>query len=319
MRLIRFLAPVLLAAAGSVHAAPWWSAFHDATLNLVLASAAPNAPQLELQAQLADDYVRLRAYGVRLTTARVLAGALQRQQDLLGADSEDARKLATLSHEAQSRVAQFERLRAQSLEALAAHAAPQRTPQEWGTLLEPLLLDTRPLLPDFELPDTVSGLVLRRRADVAAAEAELARDGRSSGAEQLRLARYLQALATPITADAQPQPLLQKLLAPEDVLQQARRDVAQRLALLAAREHEAREQLALMQKLQPAYALVDQAWRQGKATELQALQAYTAMLMEQDRMAAMNGQLALAWIAWQAGIGGAGAADASDLLGASQP
>lgn len=316
-----FLASVLLAAAGAAHAAPWWSAFHDATLNLVLASAdeAPPAQRLQAQAQLAVDYVQLRAATSRLVTARMLADTLQREQQLVEAGSEEARRVAPLLQEAQARVQRFEQLRSGALAALAGHAAPRRSPEDWAALLEPVLVDPRPTLPDFELPRQVSGLVLRRRADVAGAETELARDGRSSGAEQLRLARYLQALATPITADADALPLPGLPQAPEDVLGRARSDVARRLAILTACERAAREQLALLQKLQPAYAQLEQSFRQGGVTAQQTLEAFSGLLVEEDRMAAANGQLALAWIAWQAGIGGAGDASTSELLGAGSP
>ena len=325
------LALACLARAPGARAEPtpgWWSAFNDATLNLLLAEAAPPAaatePQqallaLQLQADATAAYVLARVASVRLMNGRLLVDALQRQLDLLRAagaeDSEDARNAQQALEAAQARVAQFDSLRTASIALLAQRSGGTRSVALLSRQLAPALGDARLPVPAFDLPRELPGIVLRRRPDVAQAEAALSQSGRDTAAGQLRLARYLQALSAPITAaETANEPAAGTQ--PEDVLDSARQDIALRLAQLDAAVNAAKKQEATLLALQPQYLALRERFQRGEVREVQALGALARMLVEEDRLAATGGQLAIAWIAFQASIGGAGDASTSALLGA---
>lgn len=321
------LALACCAAIVPAQAGEWWTAFNDATLNLLVADApaaheSARAAALQAQATLASEYVQARLAGVRLVTAGILIGALQRQRTLLAGAANDPEAQQSiplvdqLLARARTRAAEFEQLRQASLQALARQAGG-RSPEALAALLQPALRDPRVPSPDFELPREVSGLVLRQRPDVAQAETELARAGRDSTIEQLRLAKYLQALAAPIVPD-DAAPEAGSGSSPEQVLDHARQDIAHRLALLLAQLEGAQQQSLHAQRLLAEYELVRRRYARGELSELKALQALTVTLVEDDRVAAARGQVSLAWIAWQQSIGGAGNARTEELLGATR-
>jgi outer membrane protein TolC len=311
--------------------AGWWSAFHDATLNLLLAEAAPAAvtePQealqaLQLQADATAAYVLARVASVRLMNGQLLVDTLQREVELLGADGKEASEPARAAQQAlqaaRARLPQFETLRASSIALLAQRSGGERTVAVLARQLAPALGDARLPLPSFDLPRELPGIVLRQRPDVAQAEAELSQAGRDTAAGQLRLARYLQALAAPIVADAGAEAQAQGASAQaEDVLESARRDIARKLGQLDVAVNAAKSQEALLLGLQPQYLALRERFQRGEVPEVQALQGMARMLLEEDRLAVAGSKLALAWIAFQASIGGAGRASTSDLLGATR-
>jgi outer membrane protein TolC len=309
----------------------WWSAFNDATLNLLIAEAAPaTAPEpqaalqaLQLQADATAAYVLARVASVRLMNGQLLVDTLQRELELLAEAGEEAGEPARAARQAlqaaRARLPQFEALRASSIALLAQRSGGERTGAVLSRQLAPALGDARLPVPSFDLPRQLPGIVLRQRPDVAQAEAELSQAGRDTAAGQLRLARYLQALAAPIVADA-------SVAAPaegvspqaEDVLEGARRDIARKLGLLDEAVNAAKSQEALLTGLQPQYLATRERFQRGEVPEIQVLQAMARMLAEEDRLAAASSDLALAWIAFQASIGGAGRANTSDLLGATR-
>jgi outer membrane protein TolC len=310
-------------------AAGWWSAFHDATLNLLLAETAPPAaavqPQqallaLQLQADATAAYVLARVASVRLANGQLLADALQRQLELLRADGQDGSEAVRDAQQAldaaRARLPQFEALRGASIALLAQRSGGTRSVAMLSRQLAPALGDARLPAPSFDVPRELPGIVLRRRPDVAQAEAQLSQAGRDSAEGQLRLARYLQALSAPIAPSAGEPADAAAGAQPEDVLEAARRDIASRLGRLDAAVAAAKQQEATLLALQPQYLALRERFQQGEVPEMQALGAMARMLVEEDRLAASAGQLAIAWIAFQASIGGAGNASASELLGA---
>ncbi|MCG2592335.1 hypothetical protein LZ009_06020 [Ramlibacter sp. XY19] len=333
---LRLLLPATLALACLVRApgaraeaAPvWWSAFNDATLNLLLAEAAPPAAAapplqallaLQLQADATAAYVLARVASVRLMNGRLLVDTLQRQLELLraggGPDGDAARSAQQALESAQARLPQFEALRTASIDLLAQRTGGTRSVAMLSRQLAPALGDARLPVPAFDVPRELPGIVLRRRPDVAQAEAQLAQAGRDTAAGQLRLARYLQALSAPI-APAEESIASAVGSQPEDVLEAARQDIALRLAQLDAAVQAAKQQEAALLALQPQYLALRERFLRGEVPEAQALGGLARMLVEEDRLAASGGQLAIAWIAFQASIGGAGDASANALLGA---
>lgn len=187
--------------------APWWMAFDDATLNLLVhaaqqrqAALAPlqNGPADPPAAQQVDDARRqaVASYlGVRVLSARWLAlnGVAQaalRQQQLLAASTpaderaagERAALMATLSQRRERVGLQQQALAADRDALLASLASLCGLPTaELGDLLAPLL--AQPQVPSFAsaVPSKLPRSILRARADVAAAEAAVLRQLRSGG------------------------------------------------------------------------------------------------------------------------------------------
>ncbi|MGZ5846234.1 MAG: hypothetical protein ACXWJJ_02060, partial [Ramlibacter sp.] len=221
----------------------WWASFQDAPLNLLLASvdrSARPADRLRLETSVATEYVSARYNTLRLITARELADTAQRRLELLqrsgGADDEALRQARQMAEETADRVDRFQALRADSLGRMAASLEGQ-SPQMLALLLAPALQDTRVALPSFEAPPQVPGVVLRHRADVAAAEAGLTLAGRVSAEDQLQFARYIQALASSIAPIAPAAGTVPVAIIGTDmgaVLDRAREDVGRKLWQLSA-------------------------------------------------------------------------------------
>jgi outer membrane protein TolC len=307
---------------------PWWWAFHDASLNLLLApiqaaAAADRTQALELQAQAAAEYVKARVYTVRGHTARTLRESAERQlkllQDADRGDTDAARFAAATVRQSAEREQQFAELRAASMGALAAALGGRYLAQELAVLLEPALDDTRLPVPEVDFPERVSGIVLRRRPDVMEAESHLALSARGSGSGQLRLAQYLQALSQEIGPDdaaAAPGEAQDGATAPERVLVRARFEIGAGLRQLATTNEVMTQQATYARDVQQKYDRIRQTFVDGTTSEVDILGALEDVLVEEDRLAATMGGAALAWIAYQQSIGGAGEARMSDLLGA---
>jgi outer membrane protein TolC len=314
------------AAAAAEAERPWWSAFHDASLNLLLApiqaTGADRTQALQLQAQATAAYVKARIYTVRGQTARAQREAAQHHLELLqdaGQDDTDiARLAAAMVRQYTDREQRFAELRTDSLSALAAAIGGRYPAQELAVALEPALADTRLPVPQVEVPARVSGIVLRRRPDVMEAESHLALSARASGSDQLRLAQYLQALSEeidPENAAAVRAPAPDAATAPEEVLARARVEIAVRLRQVARRNQVMTRQATHTREVQQKYEGTRQAFANGTTSEVDVLSALQGVLVEEDRLAATMGGAALAWIAYQQSIGGAGDARMSDLLG----
>jgi hypothetical protein len=323
--------PAALAADGVFDKAPWWAAFHDATLNLLLAatpaaSAGDRDLALQAQAGAVAEYIKARVYSVRLVTAQLLVRALEDQLALLrqgegATDAGEEGAAALLMQQASERAVQFERLRGESLAALAALGKVGATGLEQR--IAPALEQQQLPLPEFEWPRALPGIVLRQRSDVARAELALAQGGRGLGSGQLRLAKYLQALSAPIDDDqegprADDGETAAAALPAEEVLDRARRDIAGRLARVGAAVQAVEQQRANLDQLQQRYQSLRTGLASGDSAGVPALRALVHLMVEEDRMASASGSLALAWIALQAGIGGAGRATTSELLGATE-
>ncbi|HEY1226705.1 MAG TPA: hypothetical protein VGF26_05240 [Ramlibacter sp.] len=297
--------------------APWWSGSHDATLNLLLAAAdrsvaAPD--RMKRETAVAAEYFSARYNTLRLVTARELSAVARRRLDLIeragGAEDEALRQARQLAQEAADRVAPFEALRADALARLAG-LLDGYSPRTLSLVLQPALQDTRIVLPAIDVPQQVPGGVLRRRADVAAAEADLVLAGRVSSDDQMRFARYVQALSTAIEPQP-PAPAQEATTGTDigDVLERARVDVGRKVWQLLACMQAAREARKALDK---ADVQLREA-RDKDIGELEALDLQAQVLVAADRMAVAAGAVSLAWVAWQGSIGGAGSAQLSAVL-----
>jgi hypothetical protein len=320
----RFALGVLLAAsawhASAQQAHPWWQAFHETTLDLLLANAGPGgddrAQRLAFEARATSAYLKARVYSVRLETARVLVEVSAREMRLLEAegDSPELVRARLWLDECERRGHAFLVLRTESIAELAEALHDHPPAEVLAGRLQSTLSEPRLPMPDYALPEALSGLVLRQRPDVQAAEQALVVAGRDSASDQLRLARYLQALAQdirPEDRDVQPSAIEDDHLA--QVMQQARSEVAGRLAQVqeGGRRADAQlERVRLLARRQEAQSA------SGHVPEREALRAMREVLVAQDWLAVAVGVADLDWVAFQVSIGGAGQARLDELLGA---
>ena len=196
---------------GTGKAGPWWMAFDDATLNLLvhaaqqreagLATLRPSAMPGESGAELERDLVRRQVVGsyvgARVLSVRWLAlnglrDAAERQLQLLQAapapaaglraSAEHAATLASLRQRSERVQAQQQALADQRQALLKTLAELCGLPaDDLGDQLAPALSQTR--LPAFgsAVPPRLPLNIVRARPDVAAAEAAVLRSLRSSG------------------------------------------------------------------------------------------------------------------------------------------
>jgi outer membrane protein TolC len=272
---------------------------------------------VRLENAVAAEYVSARYNTLRLITAQAIAGLTSRRFDLLkqngGAEDETMRQARQQAGEAADRVARFEALRSASVARLA-HMLDGQSPRMLAAVLQPALEDSRLVVPTLDIPLHVPGVLLRRRADVAAAEASLSLTGRVSPHERLQFAQYVQALSSNIGPTA-PDSTHARAASDggdiEQVLESARADVAHKLWQLkdcAEAAAKAREDLdAADAQVRDAMAGRDA----GRLSELDELGTQARFLGAADRMAVAAGAVSLAWVAFQASIGGAGSGQLS--------
>jgi hypothetical protein len=297
---------------------PWWWSFQDASLNLLLAGAgrtAAPADRMRVETSVVAAYIGARYGTLRLVTAQALAGIAARRLELLrqdgGADAETIRQARLQVEESADRVARFEALRAASLANLAQFL-DGHSPRTLALLLQPALQDSRLVVPSLDVPRQVPGVVLRRRADVAAAEANLALAGRVSSHDRLQFAQYVQALSSsigPQPPDSRPQEEDGDDMA--QVLDRARDDVGHKLwQLIACLEAAGNARAAL--DAAEAESSQAMAGRSGQTlSELDELTVQAHFLVAADRMAVAAGAVSLAWVSFQASIGGSGSGQLS--------
>lgn len=187
--------------------APWWMAFDDATLNLLVHAAQhrqaalaalqhgpadlPAAQQVDqARRQVVANYLGVRVLSARWLALKGVEQATQRQQQLLAASTpageraadERTELLAGLAQRRERVGLQQQALAAERAELLASLAGLCGLPAaELGDLLAPLL--AQPQVPSFAsaVPSKLPRSILRARADVAAAEAAVLRQLRSGG------------------------------------------------------------------------------------------------------------------------------------------
>lgn len=217
-------------AASTEPAAPWWMAFDDATLNLLVhaaqqrqaaLAALQNGPADPPAARQVDDarreavasYLGLRVLSARWLALDGVAQAALRQQQLIAASppadaraaSERTALMATLSQRRERVGLQQQALAAARAERMASLASLCGLPAAaLRDLLAPLL--AQPQVPSFAsaVPSRLPRSILRARADVAAAEAAVLRQLRSGGSHPHEVVARMQQPEGWIDAEGDP-------------------------------------------------------------------------------------------------------------------
>jgi len=308
-------------AAGST----WWAGFNDAALNLLhtVAAGRQRAPGQKAaaldarapgcaQAELTAAYVQLRVLALRRVLALSMLETAARQDALLKTQSpptDTARDvLAARIEHARTQLREIETQRLLHVQVLG-----QRT----GLVEEPLMTALAPALgehsvPRFQMaiPMRLPGALLRQRSDMLDLERQLLIDAKRSPAAERRLASHARSLAGWIAADGiddSPTDMVPADGADADAdrARTLRSEVARDLRALIDRGNAAVMLGQLVASRRVEFESTRQRQQLGQASELEATERYYAMLFDTDRLAAINGEMALAWIQLQRRTGGA--------------
>jgi hypothetical protein len=318
----------------------WWAGFNDVALNLLHAMAANRSSGGGGAAAVRNDgcaptaltaaYVQLRVLSLRLAVLQSMLVTTGRQTTLLGsgngsngsnggegqpqAQANSAREV--LAQRAEATAAQMRSLQAQRLDALQMLSQHTGLAQaQVGTVLQPMLREAS--VPRFfmNLPARLPADLLRQRSDVARLERQLTKESVRSSAAAQRLADYKRGLEGWIVAQgldneasAQGTPSADPDLA---LLQRSRSEVAHDLRGLSERGKAVSVLGQLVDNRRSEFELTRQRQQMGQASELESAERYFVMLADTDRLAAVNGELALAWIGLQRSTGGALGKDAT--------
>lgn len=215
--------------------APWWMAFDDATLNLLVHwaqqrqaglqalqpadgdGATPGERADDTRRQVVASYLGARVFSVRWLALNGVRNAADRQHQLLTAaagaspaaapPSADHSELLASLRLRSERVGQQQQALATQREALLQNLASLcgLPTGELGDLLAPALAQSS--VPTFgsAVPAKLPRSILRARADVAAAEAAVLRSLRGSGSPQHAVVAHMQQPAGWIDADGETQ------------------------------------------------------------------------------------------------------------------
>jgi hypothetical protein len=333
--------PGLAAAPPTERDTPWWMAFDDATLNLLVLStqqrqaglaalrstAGATAPAWQVddaRREAVASYLGARVLSARWLALNGVANAAARQQHLLATSTPTDPRAAAERTELLDRLALRREQVGQQQQALATErnrllevlATLCGMPAEQlAEMLSPVL--AQPGVPSFAsaVPSRLPRSILRARADVAAAEAAVLRQLRSgSGHPHEIVARMqpagwidAQAHAAP---GAAPPPVTPGTAAetPEleewhALLDHAAEEVTQDLRTLADRARLQSERARLADASRVAFLAARNRLSTGETSELQVLEQYQHLLSESDRYAAACGELAMAWLRLVASTG----------------
>jgi hypothetical protein len=302
----------------------WWLGFNDAVLNLLHAlaarrsAAAPSRNDGCAPAALTASYVQLRVLGLRLTVLQSMLATASRQEKLIGsgnAQADSARDM--LAQRVEVMTGQIRNLQLQRLHFLQVLSQYTGLPEAQMTeVLQPTFREQT--VPRFfmDLPVRLPAELLRQRSDVARLERQLTKESERSPAAAKRLADYTRGLGGWIVAQGADNEAAAQGDAPSAdadlaLLQRSRSEVAQDLRGLSERAKAAVMLGQLVENRRAEFELTRQRQQMGQASELESTERYFVMLADTDRLAAVNGELALAWIGLQRSTGGAVGKDAA--------
>jgi hypothetical protein len=307
---------------GDAAGTAWWTGFNDTALNLLhaLASARTGAPGQRAatdaraigcaQAELTIAYVQLRVLALRRMIAQSILETAARQEALLKSQSAlpDASLsvLAARVDRTQAQLRELEMQRLHFVEVLGLRTG--LVEERLTTALAPALSENN--VPRFQMaiPMRLPAALLRGRSDMAELERQLLLDAKRSPAAERRLAAHNRSLGGWIAAEGIDNPGADEPAGAHvqaDRAGQLRSEVARDLRALIDRGNAAAMLGQLVVSRRVEFEATRQRQQLGQAGELEASERYYALLLDTDRLAAVNGEMALAWIRLQRRVGGA--------------
>jgi outer membrane protein TolC len=309
----------------------WWAGFNDTVLNLLHAMAAGRGARATTRnddcapAALTVAYVQLRVLSLRLTVLQSMLATANRQSTLIGSGSGSGNGNATadssrdvLARRVESITTQIRNLQLLRLHFLQVLSQQTGLPEMQMTeVLRPTLREQT--VPRFfmNLPARLPAELLRQRSDVAHLERQLTKESARSPAAAKRLADYTRGLDGWILAEGADSDTAAQDAPAADadadlaLLQRSRTEVAQDLRDLSERAKAVSMLGQLVDNRRAEFELTRQRQQMGQASELESTERYFVMLADTDRLAAVNGELALAWIGLQRSTGGSVGKDAA--------
>lgn len=287
-------------------ARPWWSAFESETLNALIADAGRAAPSAgaSLDAPAAEigvsaAYVALLVQTLHLAYIDNARAAARRQSQLMAASpalhDDFSKELKRREAGAEAALKKIDAQRQANLAFLVARCGLS------AQALKQTIADevARRRLPRFaaSLPQAVPAALLANRDDIQLAASLYGIEARAL------LAGTIDAVEDAGESDAQADaglpgyPLFPRAVA------QGRAEVAEALRRLQASSDAAFDANRRVREAKDEFERVKTRMGRGEISEVQMLEDFQGLMLDQQRLAAADGELAIAWIALVASLG----------------
>ena len=284
---------------------PWWSAFGSETLNALIvdagrgatASSDLDAPAAEIGISAA--YVALVVQTLQLTYIESALTAVRRQSQLVAASpalhDDFARELKRREAGAAAAVKKIEAQRQTNLAFLAARSGLSK--EALNQVIADEVAQRR--LPRFaaSLPQAVPTALLANRDDIQLAASLYGIEPRALLVGTIDATEDAGENDLPADADLPGAPLFPQVVA------QGRAEVAEALRRLQASNDMAVDATRRTHEAKDEFERSKAQMSRGEMSEVQMLEDFQGLMLDQQRMAAANGELAIAWIALVASLG----------------
>lgn len=302
-------------------ARPWWSAFQSETLDALIAQVrrdgAPgiggthlnkadnlDGPAAEIGVSAA--YVALLVQTLSLTYIDNARAAAQRQSQLMAAGpalhDDFSRELARREATARASIKRIDAMREAQLADLALRAGmPTETLQK--TIADEVAARK---LPHFaaSLPQALPAVLLANRDDIQLAASLYGIEPRTLLAGTIRAAGQEGANGDAEDGgDAEPDADLPGYPLFPQAVAQGRAEVADALRRLQARSGLAAAAEQRAREAKATFEMSKARLDRGESSEVQMLEDFQGLMLDQQRLAAARGDLAIAWIALMASLG----------------
>ena len=299
-----------LPVASALHPAAraWWSAFESETLNALIAQAGRDAdfsgagerldaPAAEIGVSAA--YVALVVQTMRLTYIDSALNAVHRQSQLMAASpalhDDFIKELKHREAGAQASMKKIDAQRAAPLAFLVAHCGLSEE------VLKKTIADevAQRRLPRFaaSLPQAVPTVLLANRDDIQLAASLYGIEPQTLLAGTIDVAEDAGEDDPPTDADLPGYPLFPQAVA------QGRAEVAEALRRLQASNDVAADATRRVRGAKDEFEQSKTRMSRAETSEVQMLEDFQGLMLDQQRLAAADGELALAWIALVASLG----------------
>lgn len=293
------------ASASRASAGPWWLAFESETLNTLVAEASRGAAsngRLDMQAPevgVSAAYVGLLVQMLSLTYIDSARAAARRQLQLVSASPalhDDFRE--ELKHREADATSSMKKIDAQRDVQLAFLAARSRLSAEalQKAIADEVAARKQPRLA-LPLPQALPAALLANRDDIQLAAALYGIDPQAGLAGTIDAAEDTGEGGQEADTDLPGYPLFPEAVA------QGRAEVAEALRKLQATSDAAAVANRRVRDAKVSFEQAKTRMSRGEMSEVQVLEEYQALMLELQRLAMSNGNLAIGWIALMASLG----------------